>query len=193
MPRKMLQLLTLCLLSPQSSRCIKLLIPSMCSTEYLVMMGNNLCWQQRMVPAEWKHLPADASNSSCSILRFTSSHSKALPESIQHAAGRPCASVEEPLSRETSGHKYEKVFIPLEPTKIKVRALWGRKQSLSSVSDVHEPFAGEGKQWEMLLSRMGEAEAQSSNNALEIKKSRPAISSFRRWGTQACTEEKDLY
>lgn len=57
--------------------------------------------------------------------------------------------MEEPtLSREASGHGYEKVFTPLGLTRIKVRALWGvgREQSLSSVNDDHKPFVGEGKQ-----------------------------------------------
>lgn len=80
--------------------------------------------------------------------------------------------MEEPtLSRETAGHGYKKVFTPLGPTRIKVRALWGmgREESPSSVNNVHKPFEGEGKQREMLLLRMWEAEAQICNNALEIE------------------------
>lgn len=136
-----------CLLAPQSSRCIKLLVPSV--QHWILSHEGEQGWQQRLVPAERKHLPADASNSSCSILRFTSSQSRTLPERIQHAAGRPRASIEEPtLSRKTSGHEYEKVFTPLGPTKIKVRALWGvgREHSLSSVNGVHKLFVRERKQ-----------------------------------------------
>lgn len=73
--------------------------------------------------AERKQSPADASNGSCSILRFTDSHSKTLPESVQHAAGSACASMEKPaVERETAGHGYE-VFTPLKPTRKEVRAL----------------------------------------------------------------------
>ena len=99
------------------------------------------------MPAERKQLPADASNSSCSILRFTDSHSKTLPESVQHAADRACASMEKPtLDRETAGRGYEKVFTPLRPTRKEVRALQEveREQSPSSVNNVHKPFEGEG-------------------------------------------------
>ncbi|XP_071273550.1 involucrin-like isoform X2 [Agelaius tricolor] len=101
-----------------------------CVQHWILSHEGEQGWQQRLVPAERKHLPADALNSSCSILRFTSSHSKTLPESIQHAAGRPHASTEEPtLSRETSGHKYEKAFTPLAPTKIKI-IQGGRRETL---------------------------------------------------------------
>lgn len=76
------------------------------------------------------------------------------------------------VDRETADHGYEKDFTPLRPTRKEVRALWGveREQSPSGVYNVHKPFEGEGvKQWEMLLLRMGEVEAQISTNAMEIK------------------------
>jgi len=78
------------------------------------------------MPAERKQLPSDASNSSCSILRFTDSHSKTLPESVQHAAGSAYASMEKPaLDRETADHGYEKFFTSLRATRKEVRALLG--------------------------------------------------------------------
>lgn len=98
------------------------------------------------MPAERKQLPADASNSSCSILRFTDSHSKTLPESVQHAEGSTCASMEKPtVGREKAGHWCE-VLTPLKPTRKEVRALWGveREQRPSGVNNVHKSFEGEG-------------------------------------------------
>lgn len=80
------------------------------------------------MPAERKQLPADASNSSCSILRFTNSHSKTLSESIPHAADRACASMRKPPSSRQR-NSWPWVWEGLYPTDTNKdrgeRSLWG--------------------------------------------------------------------
>lgn len=117
-----------------------------CVQHWILSHQGEQDWQQRLIPAERKQLPADASNSSCNILRFTSFHSKTLPGSVPHAAGRACASMEKStLDRETADHGCENVFSPLRTTRKEVRGLQGveREQSLSSVNNVHKPFEGD--------------------------------------------------
>lgn len=54
------------------------------------------------------------------------------------------------------------------------------EQSASSVNKVQKLFEGEGKQGEMLLLRMGEAEAQISNNALETEENQGLLPLYSR-------------